>query len=278
MRSPRLIIAALLVVFALMGYWSKRDTNPVTGETQYVALNTKQEIALGLQSAPQMAAQFGGEDPDPAVQEFVREVGNKIVRSSDASRAPYEYRFTVLRDPQTVNAFALPGGPIFITRGLLNLLHNEAQLAGVLGHEIGHVVARHSSEHLAKTQLAQTLAGAAGVAASDEYGRGQQAYMIAAFAAQMAQLRYGRNDELESDRLGVKYMSAAGYNPRAMLGVMKILAGAGKGQRQPEFLSTHPDPGNRQQTITRAIEEQFPGGVPENLTTGREFRKRTGSR
>lgn len=240
----------------------------MTGETQHVALSTDQEVALGLQSAPEMAAQFGGEDPDPQAQALVERVGQRIVQNSGARDSAYKYRFTVLRDAETINAFALPGGPIFITRGLLKRLENEAQLAGVLGHEVGHVVARHAAEHIAKSQLAQGVVGAVVVGASDESGRGRSAAMIAAFAAQMAQLRYGRNDELESDRLGVRFLSEAGYDPRAMLAVMKILAGSGKGGRQPEFMSTHPDPGNREQQIQAEIQKRFPNGVPPELTSG----------
>ncbi|HSE48765.1 MAG TPA: M48 family metalloprotease [Terriglobales bacterium] len=264
-RSPRLIIAVVILAVSFIGYYMKRDVNPVTGEVQHVSLTADQEVALGLESAPQMAAQFGGADPDPVAQAEVERVGRWVVEHSAAKDAPYQFQFTLLRDPETVNAFALPGGPVFITRGLLKRLENEAQLAGVLGHEVGHVVGRHAAEHIAKSQLAQGIVGAVAVGSSDEYGRGQSAAMVAAFAAQMAQLRYGRNDELESDRLGVDFMSAAGYDPRAMLRVMEILAESSKGGRQPEFMSTHPNPGNREQQIQAEIQKKYPSGVPAEL-------------
>jgi predicted Zn-dependent protease len=173
-----------------------------------------------------------------------------------------------------VNAFALPGGPIFITRALFDRLQNEAQLAGVLGHEIGHVLERHSAEHMARSQLAQSVVGAAGVAASDDRGRGQLAYMAAAFAAQMAQLRYGRKDELEADTWGVRNMAGAGNDPREMIEVMEILKQSSRGGRQPEFMSSHPDPGNREQVIAKAIQELFPSGIPAHLTKGAALRGR----
>jgi beta-barrel assembly-enhancing protease len=264
-RSPRLLIAVAILVFSFIGYYMKRDVNPVTGEVQHVSLTADQEVALGLQSAPEMAAQFGGADPDPAAQATVGRVGRWVLENSGAHDSPYQFQFTLLRDPDTVNAFALPGGPVFITRGLLKRLENEAQLAGVLGHEVGHVVGRHAAEHIAKSQLAQGIVGAVAVGASDRYGRGQSAAMIAAFAAQMAQLKYGRNDELEADKLGVKFMSQAGYDPRAMERVMEILAASSKGGRQPEFMSTHPDPGNREQQIRAEIEKLYPSGVPPQL-------------
>jgi predicted Zn-dependent protease len=264
-RSPRLFIAAGILILSLIGYYMKREVNPVTGETQHISLSADQEVALGLQSAPEMAAQFGGEDPDPAAQAMVQRVGAQVVRSSDAHGAPYQFHFTLLRDPETVNAFALPGGPVFITRGLFKRLENEAQLAGVLGHESGHVVGRHAAEHIAKNELAQGVVGAVAVGASDDQGHGRSAAMLAAFAAQMAQLKYGRSDELEADRLGVKFMAQAGYDPRAMLRVMQILEESSKGGRQPEFMSTHPNPGNRQVQIKAEIEKLYPQGVPANL-------------
>jgi predicted Zn-dependent protease len=267
---PRLVVAGIILLITLASYYGMRQDNPVTGETQHVSLSTDQEVALGLNSAPQMEAEMGGADPDPKAQALMESVGRKIVESTAAKETPYKFQFRVLRDPNTVNAFALPGGPIYITRGLLNRMQNEAQLAGVLGHEIGHVVGRHAAEHIAKSQLAQGLVGAVGVAASDQYGRGQQAAMMAAFVAQMMQLRYGRSDELESDRLGVRFMTEAGYDPRAMMEVMKVLESASKGAGgRPEFLSTHPNPGNRQQHIQETIVKLFPNGLPSGLTRGR---------
>ena len=269
MRSnSRFLIAAVILVFGIVSYYSKRQHNDVTGETQHISLSTDQEIALGVNSAPQMESEMGGADPDPKAQTLVQSIGAKVVAGSDARNTAYKFQFHLLADPNTINAFALPGGPVFITRGLLNRLENEAQLAGVLGHEVGHVVARHAAEHIAKSQLAQSMVGAVGVAASDNYGHGQQAAMIAAFVSQMTQLRYGRNDELEADKLGVRFMSQSGYDPRAMLEVMRILEASSKSGRQPEFLSTHPNPGNRQQHIREAIQASYPSGVPAGLQTG----------
>jgi beta-barrel assembly-enhancing protease len=253
MRNPRLLLAAAILAVGIFGYLSQRQTNPITGEVQHVSLTPAQEVALGLDSAPQMAEQFGGVDPNQADQQKVRSLGEKLVRSSPAGHSDYRFAFHLLADRNTVNAFALPGGPIFITRALYDQLQNEGQLAGVLGHEVGHVIERHSAQHMAKSQLAQSVVGAAGVAASDRYGRGQQAAMIAAFVAQMAQLRYGRLDELESDRWGVHIMADAGYDPHELLAVMQILKRASGGGRQPEFFSTHPDPGNREEVIRQEI-------------------------
>ena len=151
--NPRILIAIVIAIGALVSYFSKRSTNPVTGETQYVSMQPQQEITMGLQAAPEMAQQMGGEisasDPRAA---FVSRTGGHIVQNSDAGRdkSPYaqNFQFHLLNDPQTINAFALPGGQIFITDGLYEKLQNEAQLAGVLGHEVGHVINRHAAEHM----------------------------------------------------------------------------------------------------------------------------------
>ncbi len=265
--SGRLILALIVAVISIVTYCSSTDYNPITGEDQHVSLSVDQEIALGLQSAPEMAAQFGGLHPDREAQAMVDEVGARLVNATGASDTPYQFEFNVLADDQTINAFALPGGPIFITAGLLNRLETEGQLAGVLAHEIGHVVGRHASEHIAKAQLTEGLAGAAVIAAYDPEnpGSSQQAAAVAAMIGQVVNMKYGREDELESDRLGVRFMAEAGYNPEAMIRVMEILAEAGGGAAQPEFFSTHPNPERRIERIKAAIQEEFPDGIPAGM-------------
>ncbi|MBL1175934.1 M48 family metalloprotease [Pantanalinema sp. GBBB05] len=271
MRSlVRLGIALLLVLFGLVSYCANTVENPITGEKQRVQLSAKQEVALGLRSAPQMASQHGGLYPDQTLQQYVDQVGIKIVKNSEAQKSGYPFDFHLLRDPQTINAFALPGGQVFLTAGLLKRLSNEAQLAGVLGHEIGHVVARHGAEHLAKQQLGQTLVTAVGVAASDQEGRGAQAAAIAAAVNQLVSLRYGRDDELESDKLGLRFITEAGYDPRGILELMKILGSARQGGSPPEFFSTHPNPDNRLQRLQTMINQQYPNGIPPELQDGRD--------
>jgi predicted Zn-dependent protease len=278
MRRGRLLLGLLIAAISMISYYSLRQQNPVTGETQHIAMDVDQEVALGLESAPKMAEEMGGLDPDESVQQLVQRVGQRVVQQSEAHGTPYQYHFYALADPQTVNAFALPGGPVFITRGLLSRLENEAELAGVLGHEVGHVVGRHTAAQIAKSQLAQGLIGAVGVAGSDDRGDGQRSAMLAAMVAQVVQLRYGRNAETQADTLGVRLMTEAGYDPRALLEVMRILSEASGSSRQPEFMSTHPDPGNRREVIQGAIERRYPNGVPGNLTLGERFETTYGSR
>ena len=256
----RWILALIIALVSLLTYFTSTSENPVTGEKQRVALKPEQEIALGLKSAPEMAAQMGGLSRNAEARALVERVGAALARGSLAGKSPYRFGFHVLADPKTINAFALPGGPIFITEGLLRQLKSEAELAGVLGHEIGHVIARHSSEHLAKAKLTQGLIGAATIGTGD-YSTAQLGQMVGS----LINMRYGREDELESDALGIRIMAEAGYDPRAMIGVMETLARASSGSRQPEFFSTHPHPENRQARIREEIAKRFPSGVPQGL-------------
>lgn len=255
----RIGIAAVLAVFAGIRYCSSTQTNPVTGQVQRVAMTPEQEVGLGLQAAPQMAAEYGGEISTGPEADLVQRVGTHIVEATPAGKGPYKFAFHLLADGRTVNAFALPGGQVFITKGLLTKLQTEGQLAGVLSHEIGHVVARHGAQQLAKQQLTAGLASSANVA-TNGYGR-----EIAGQIGALMNLKYGRNDELEADNYGVRYCALAGYDPRAMLGVMKILASLDAQGRQPEMLSTHPNPENRAQRIEATLKQEFPDGPPKNL-------------
>ena len=249
MHAMRWVIALVIALASIVSYYSTSTENPITGEKQRVSLTPEQEIALGRQLAPQMAAQFGGVSGSTA-RERVRELGERIVTRSSAAATPYKYSFHLLAERQTVNAFALPGGQIFITEALLALLKTEDELAAVLAHEIGHVLARHSAEHLAKAQLAQTLTGAVAVG-SGSYTTAQ----LAQLAGGLITMKHGRDDEIEADKLGLRLMREAGYDARAMIRVMQVLEQASAANRQPEFASTHPSPANRIQKIREELDK-----------------------
>lgn len=263
----RLIIALGIVAFSVISYMSKGDVNEITGETQRVSMTEAQEVALGRQAAPQMTQQHGGLHQNRRDQAVVDAVGTRLVNAltselarKNITKVPYPFEFHLLADPKTVNAFALPGGQIFITYALYSRLETEGQLAGVLGHEIGHVIERHGAERMAKQGLWQGIAGAAGVFGGDE-----NSARMAQMVAQYKLMKYGREDELESDRWGVMLTAMAGYDPRAMLGVMDILEASSGGEGPPEMLSTHPKPANRKRYIEDRIREFFPNGLPPGL-------------
>lgn len=246
--TGRLLIGVVIVVISLISYFGSKEYNPITGQDQYLSLTPEQEIALGLQSAPEMIQEFGGLDPSNQVQQQINDIGFNIVNNSVARDTPWEFDFHVLDDDQTINAFALPGGQVFITDGLLSQLTTEDEVAGVLAHEIVHVLARHSAQQIAKNDLTNGLIGAVGVASGSA-----SAQQTAAMIGQLVNMRYGRQDETQSDTLGVCLMIASNYDPEAMVEVMHILEAASNGQEPPEFFSTHPNPENRIQAIEQAI-------------------------
>lgn len=241
----RLFIGIAIVSFAYLRKCSQSEVNPYTGKSQAISLSPQQEIAIGLQQAPMMAQQHGGLYPNQKLQDFVDKVGKKLVANSIARQSEYKYEFHLLKDERTINAFALPGGQIFITYALFSKLKNEDQLAGILGHEIGHVLGKHSNERITDANFWKLLTMGASVGAD----MGEFANNI----GQQTLLKNGRGDELESDELGVKLMIDAGYNPENLIGVMQILKAAAGPNRVPEFQSTHPDPENRIIKIKEAI-------------------------
>ncbi len=247
----------VLVALAKFYLFTPVEENAVTGERQRVGLSSEQEVAMGLQAAPEMAYQHGGEHPDAQLRAMVTRVGNKLVQAN--ARGPWatqfaksRFNFHLLRDDSTVNAFALPGGQIFFTYGLFKFLKTEDEVAGVLGHEIGHVIGRHSAEQMTKSEMWASISNAAGMVGADFNLNPEQ---ISKFVYQVKTTSYGRADELESDQLGVKFMVNAGYDPEGLIRVMEVLEQQGGGGRGPEFLSTHPNPGNRIEQIRRVIQE-----------------------
>ncbi len=254
----RLIMALVVAVSSLISYCGSKQYNPVTGEEQYISLTARQEVSLGMSAVDEMMARHGGLLPADRDQERVDAVGQRLVRRSAAGESPWPFEFHLLADSRTVNAFALPGGQIFITAGLYQKLSGDAPLAAILAHEIAHVVARHSSEHIAKARLTRRLTDAV-VVASGDATVGQ----ISAVVGALVNMKFSRDDEVEADRLGVFFMADAGYRPEGMIEVMEILAGLGAGGRMPEFFSTHPSPDNRIGKIAAAIrdwEAQKAGG------------------
>jgi Peptidase family M48 len=257
--NPRILMALGLVVFAYIKYSAStvKQENAFTGDTVTVTKMTpEEETALGLKSVPEMAQQFGGEVRDPLLVNKINQIGYRLLeakerivskRGKQDDEFDYDFQFHVLADEKTINAFALPGGQVFITMALLSRLPDEDSVAGVLGHEIGHVLARHSMQQMAKSGLLSGLVNAAVVATSD--GRSNSGH-IAQMVGQVVQTKHGREAESQSDRIGIQLMLEAGYKPEALLSVMAVLAESMKGGgRPPEILSSHPFPETRAKQI-----------------------------
>lgn len=222
--------------------------NPATGERQLSFIGTEREIEMGRDAHPQILQSMGSY-PDSALQAYVSGLGQRMAAVSERPNLPWT--FTVVDDP-VVNAFALPGGFIYLTRGILAHFDSEAELAAVLGHEIGHVTARHSVNQMSQAQLAQLGLGLGSVFVPE-----LRPFEDAAGAGlQLLFLKFGRDDERQADDLGYRYMTRLGYDPGEMVDVFRMLGRAssdGGGERVPTWLSTHPDPENREGRIRDRI-------------------------
>ena len=269
----RLLVALGVALFGIIGYFARSSINPTTGEHQHVGTITPdQETAMGLQAAPEMAQQMGGEVPASDIEaQTVSSVGGFVHDHSVAAKSPYTYQYHLLADTNTVNAFALPGGQVFITKALYDKLSDEAELAGVLGHETGHVVERHSAQQMAKGQLGQSLATATGIAASRN-GNGFAGMAIAQMVDNTIMLHFSRDDESQADACGLRFMTEAGFDPRAMIDVMKVLQSiTATTGREPEFMVTHPYPEHRIEAIQQWMQDH-PQQL-DQLTRGKPLAK-----
>ena len=239
------------------------SVNPVTGKKQITFMSEEREIAMGQQSDPVIIAQFGLYDDD-MLQAFIEEKGEEM--ASVSHRSELDYSFKVL-DSDVVNAFAVPGGYVYFTRGIMAHFNNEAQFAGVLGHEIGHVAARHSAQQYTKQMLTQ-IGLMAGMVASERFrGVAQEAMQ----GMQLLFLKFSRSDESESDVLGVYYSSQVGYDAHEMaefFNTLDRMSGEGEG-RLPEFMSTHPDPGRRYIEVGRLADEYQADASDQEFTVNR---------
>ena len=243
------VAAAVVAILALLA--AACATNPATGAHEFSLMSEAQEIQLGQEMDPQVKQEMGVYN-DPELQRYVSNVGLRLARASERPNLPWS--FTVVDEP-AVNAFALPGGKIYVTRGILAFLDDEAQLAGVLGHEIGHVTARHSAQQYTKATSASVGLALLGIFVPEA-----QPYQgIAEQALGVLFLKYGRDDELQADRLGVQYTGKTGWNPAGVAGMLNTLArldeANGSNRGVPNWLSTHPAPADRVAQVQRFIQE-----------------------
>ncbi|MFA6955438.1 MAG: M48 family metalloprotease [Thermoanaerobaculia bacterium] len=240
-------------------------TNPVTGKTELSLIPEAQEIAIGKEEAAKVAATMGLY-PKPEVQKYVSDLGLAIAKESERPKLPWQ--FQVIDDP-AVNAFALPGGFVFVTRGILTYMNSEAELVSVLGHEIGHVTAKHSVSQMSKAQVASIGLGVGMVLYPElaQYGIDQ----IAGAGLGLLFLKFGRDDERQSDELGFRYMVRLGYDPHEMAAMFTTLERYGKiagGGAVPEWASTHPAPDNRVAATMARVDKLPPTAA--GLSIGRD--------
>lgn len=257
-----------LPVFALLVTVAGCAVNPATGQRQLMLVSEGQEIGMGQQADPDIVGAYGL-DPDSAVQIYVRGIGERLAAQSERPNLPWTFR--VLDDP-VVNAFALPGGFNYITRGILVYFNSEAEMVAVMGHELGHVTARHGAQQMTQQQLAQVglAAGMILVPRLQDFAGLAQAGLSLMF------LSFSRGDETQADELGLRYMYRLGYDPREMPKVFAMLESvsqAAGGDRLPQWLSTHPNPENRLQHINGLI-AQLPQDFSSKLIRHNEYVQR----
>lgn len=239
--------------------------NPATGKREFSLVSAAQERAIGAEGHEAIVAEYGVYTEDAALTARVDSIGRALAAVSELP--DLDWHFTVLDDP-VVNAFALPGGYIYVTRGICAHLNSDAQLAGVLGHEIGHVTARHSAQRLTYQQLAGLGLGIASIA-SETFAKYSE---LAQTGMQLLFLKYGRDDENQADALGIRYATSAGFDPREVPATYETLSRVGErsGRSLPAFLSTHPDPGDRQQRTTQLAREAA-AGKSDLVIDGRRY-------
>jgi predicted Zn-dependent protease len=248
MRHCRTRGTAILAVLVVLGACA---TNPATGRRELMLVSEGQEIALGQQEDQKAVASFGVYE-DPALQDYVASLGHSIAERTERPKLPWTFR---LVDDSAVNAFALPGGFVYMTRGILAYLDSEAELAMVMGHEVGHVTARHSASQMSSQQL-MSLGMGIGMVAVPELRRYGD---LAQLGLGLLFLKFGRDDENEADSLGLRYSARLGYDAEEgaqafrMLDQLSEQSGSG---RVPGWLSTHPDPGDRYERLLAAIRQQ----------------------
>jgi predicted Zn-dependent protease len=244
MRS-RLLPVITLAAFAACA------TNPATGKSEFSLMSEAQEIELGKQMDGEIRREMGVYE-DPELQQYVSDVGLRLAKASERPHLPWH--FTVV-DAPAVNAFALPGGYIYLTRGILPFLHDEAQLAGVLGHEIGHVTARHSAQQYTQA----TTAGIGVTLLSIFVPEARPFQNITETALGVLFLKHGRDDELQADALGVRYTAATGWDPAGVAGMLRTLGrldeASGSRKGVPNWLSTHPAPADRVEKVQASVQQ-----------------------
>ena len=241
-------------------------TNPVTGKKEVMLVSEGQELAMGAQSDPAVTAQMGLY-PDKKIQNFINEKGKKMGAVSHRPTLTYQFRVV---DSPVINAFAIPGGYVYFTRGIMAHFNNEAQFAGVLGHEIGHITARHSAKQQTNSIIGQVGLMGAMIASPRLAQFGEQAMQ----GMQLLFLKFSRDDESQADGLGVEYSSKIGYDASQMADFFQTLAReqeAKGGQAVPDFLSTHPNPADRFNVVHQEADAwKAKNGNPKTLAVNRD--------
>jgi predicted Zn-dependent protease len=242
MKTYKILISMLVILFGSL--LTGCAVNPVTGENQFMIMSPAQELEIGKKYGPILEKELGGQIEDDGIKQYIDSVGQKIARASHSPNL--KYTFSAVND-EMLNAMALPGGYIIITRGMLEKLETEAQLASILAHEASHITIRHSAAAMSQ-QIGMSILLSAALTQTSSAGAARAAQL----GSQLVGLKYSRDNEREADKYGIDYMVKAGYDPMGMVETMDTLEKESK-TRPVEFFSTHPSPENRRGNLLRHI-------------------------
>ena len=251
-----------IMVWVALLLFASCSRNPVTGKKELMLMSEGQELALGKESDPSIVAEYGLYN-NPSLQAFINEKGKEMAAISHRPNLPYDFK---ILDSPVVNAFAVPGGYVYFTRGIMGHFNNEAEFAGVLGHEIGHIAAKHSAKQYSQQMITQVLF-IGGLLVSKDFRNFAD---VAQQGIGLLFLKFSRDHETESDKLGVEYSSKVGYDAHQMAGFFKTLKRlSGEDGNVPTFLSTHPDPGDRYVNVNQLATEAQKTMDPSTLKVNR---------
>lgn len=253
----------ILVILSFLSISCVAEIDPISGKKTYTLLSTQQEIEIGQKVLPSALNENDGLYPDREVQNYIKQLGAKI---ASVTPRKVDYQFYVVNSPD-INAFALPGGPVFVTRGILLKMENEGELAGVLAHELGHINARHHAKFLEKTYGMSILLSILGIALQgSDYASAVMS--LAQVSAGLLQLKFSRDQENEADALGVRFSYQAEYDPRGLLSMFEKFKALERGIAV-EWLNTHPLPDTRIKNVQQMISQQYPDSykLRQNSTT-----------
>lgn len=252
-KGKSILKLACLVLFGFTFTSCTQVEDPLTGQKTLSLISTQQEIEIGKKYIPQAINENEGLYPDKEVQNYVRKVGYKIAEHTPRK---VDYQFYLVNS-KDVNAFALPGGPVFINRGLILILDNESELAGVLAHELGHINARHHAKFLEKTYGLNILLNVLAIAT---YNSQYQNLIMqtAQIGASLLQLKYSRDQENEADALGVRFAYDSGYDPNGLVSTFEKFKSMERENRPVEWLLTHPLPDTRIKNVSQLIKRKYP--------------------
>jgi predicted Zn-dependent protease len=254
-RKTRASVCALLIALAMTVSTPLEGQRGKAGTTYPKAsgwnvFSRDQEVQIGKEAAAEAEKKLPVLSESHEITRYVRRLGQQLAANAPEPRYPYTFKVV---NQKEINAFALPGGPVYINMGVIQAADSEAELAGVIGHEIGHVIQRHATENATKQMAASAPLSILGGMLGEGLG-GQLAKLGISFGAQSVFLKYGRDAEREADVVGARLMHDAGFDPQAMATFFQKLERQG-GRRGPEFLSSHPNPGNRARNVSKAIED-----------------------